>query len=413
MDVIKSIKIEKNKQDDLAFTALGVFALVWLGFGSIVVAAIITILFILGYVAYLNKDILQALRHKETEPVQELVQQETSKPKEDYNHKVILGVNEKGKPAALKMDELGHMFIAGMTRYGKTRLLHALIAEFIKFDPSELKLAFSDAKAVSFQLFSKSKHLYAPIAASEDETAALIQLALEEMYGRLELFKEYAEDDLCTNLSEYNELSGEKLPRLVIFFDELADSVSPDSDAEKNLTTLAKMGLAAGIHLVLSTQRPTKQGISHEVQTQCQTTMSTYMRNRAEYGTITKIPAGIYNNMRPEKGLFMVFSPDLAPIFTKINPDYEGWGFIKSNYYDNDKIKAIALKNRGEQELKDLIVEKEEAELPKWTGSEEDKFAAMDLLQEQLGREIKIEDMCVNFSISSPTARTWIERYYA
>lgn len=403
--------IPKDKVDDMAYFALSVFFLLWLVSKSIVISLIVTMLFCLGFVAFLNRDKFQKKKEPEPEPELKEDKPKQDRLKEDFSKKIILGKAEDGKNAAVTMDALGHTFIAGMTRYGKTRLLHALVAEFIKFDPEEMQIAFSDAKGVSFNIFSSSRHLFAPIAASKDETDSLIQLALTEMYGRLELFKEYADSDLCTNIDEYMELSGEVLPRIVIIFDELADSVEPDSDAEKNLTTLAKMGLAAGIHLVLSTQRPTKQGISHEVQTQCQTIMSTYMRNKVEYGMISKIPQVIYNNMTPIKGLFMTFSPELAPFFLKQNSGYDGWGFVRSNYYDNAAIKAVAEADRGLTRPLPVF-SRVEVEIPKWEGSTEDKFAALKALEDKLQRDIEVADMCKTFGISSRTATQWREKYY-
>lgn len=325
----------------------------------------------------------------------------------DNPYQVELGTLEKnGKSILSGLENLNHMFVIGMTRYGKTRLILALITEFIeKFSEDEVKLAFSDAKAVSFNVFGRSKHLFAPIAKSTEETESLIEIALTEMHRRLNLFSDYHER-ICTNIDEYYELSGERLPRIIIIFDEVADSVDKDSVAEKNLTTLAKMGLAAGIHLVLVTQRPTKMGISHEITSQCQTILCTYMKNGTEYGSVAKIPPKVYQNMRPEKGLFMAFSPDLAPFFLEEYPEYEGWGMLRSRYLDNNVISGIAIVDATTNlELPEL-----QNSIPAWRGSEEDKLTAIEVLESKLG-VVTIDDMKKYFGVGRRTGKDWLEKY--
>lgn len=320
---------------------------------------------------------------------------------------ILLGNTEGNAPIYIDLETMNHMFIIGMTRYGKTRLVLSLITELItKFSKDEVKLAFSDAKAVSFNVFARSQHLFAPIAKSEEATENLIELILEEMHRRLAIFSEYHEE-ICTNIDEYYELTGERLPRIIVIFDEVADSVAMNSLAEKNLTTLAKMGLAAGIHLVLITQRPTKVGISHEITSQCQTILCTYMRNQVEYGSVAKIPQTVYSKMRPEKGLFIAFNPDLAPSFLKMNPTYEGWGMLKAHYTENDYVKQVAVDDSTEH----LDLPALESSIPGWRGSEEDKLEAMRVLEMKLGK-ITRADMKKYFGVSGRTANTWMEKFY-
>lgn len=320
---------------------------------------------------------------------------------------ILVGYAPGQIPVVLDMEIMNHMFVIGMTRYGKTRLIMSLIAEFITdFSPDELKLAFSDAKAVSFNVFGRSKHLFAPIAKSQEATENLIELILEEMHRRLAVFSEYHEE-ICTNLTEYQELSGERLPRIVVIFDEVADSIEMNSQAEKNLTTLAKMGLAAGIHLILITQRPTKVGISNEITSQCQTILSTYMRNQVEYGSVAKIPEMIYSQMRPEKGLFMMFNPDLAPLFIDINPEFKGWAFVRANYMSNEVIKELAVQDS----TTNLELPALESSIPAWAGSEDDKLNAIGELEKKLG-EVTPADMKKYFGVSGRTAGTWLQKYY-
>lgn len=311
------------------------------------------------------------------------------------------------KPIIQKMGHVGNIFVMGMTRYGKTSELYGIIHHLITtYDDGEILLAFSDAKLVSFTIFSKLRNLFAPIATSADETEKLLVLVKTEMERRLRLFTEH-EGRLCTNIDEYRDLSGEKLPRLIVFFDEAADSIPPKSEAEEIITTIAKMGLAAGIHLVIATQRPTNKGISHEVQSQCATTLCTVMRDRLDY-SVAKIPVGVYENMRPEKGLFMLFTPEIAPTL-KDAFDLNGWGYIKGHYVGNAKVEEAVREASGT-----IAKEWESKEpLPKWKGNEANKLEAIDELYRQLNRDVKAIDLVKAFGIKPATAAKWINKYEA
>lgn len=398
----KSKKVETyfNEHEWVGIGIIGAFGstiFITKSFTYGIVAAIVAALAVFAYTQFSSKNIVMpSLMIK--------------KPRQRKQGEISLGTTEKDqREVFIDMESLNHTFIIGMTRYGKTRLVLALVAEFVQqFSAEELQLAFSDAKAISFNVFGKSKHLYAPIARNQSETEALISLVLTEMYKRLEMFGDY-DKRICTNIDEYYEISGEKLPRIVVIFDEVADSVEAGSDAEKNLTTLAKMGLAAGIHLMLITQRPTNIGITHEITSQCQTIMSTFMKNPTEYGSVAKIPKLVYSQMRPEKGLFMVFSPEKAKEFLDVYPDCEGWGFLKSRYMENHVVEGIAIEDTEE----DLVLPELVDIMPGWGGSEEDKFMALDALQAKLGRNVIPTDMVKRFGVNSRTAKTWLEKYYA
>ncbi|PID85727.1 MAG: hypothetical protein CSB13_06635, partial [Chloroflexi bacterium] len=384
--------------DWFTIAALGFPAIVLVLSQSILFGVFALLLVFVGFSTYQFWDKLPvAIRHRfmPDDAEEAIVEEPIADPEEvavaDAPGSILLG-DMDGKAVLLPIASLNHVFIVGMTRYGKTRLALSLVAEFIqKFSSDELKIAFSDAKAISFNVFGRSDHLFAPIASSAEKTSSLIEIVMDEMYRRLALFSRYR-DKICTNVDEYFELSGERLPRIVVIFDEVADSIAPSSDAEKNLTTIAKMGLAAGIHLVLITQRPTKIGISHEITSQCQTIMSTYMKNPTEYGSVSKIPQGVYANMKPEKGLFMVFNPDLAPGFTQAHPEYEGWGFMKSRYIPNNVIEGIAIVDANEAvQLPEL-----DSGAPVWGGSMEDKLQMIEALDIRLGR-ISVDDIKSQF----------------
>lgn len=428
MDVSKWIP--KEKLDDLVWLTLGMGSFGYLLTKSAIMTVIIMALFVTGFILVLYKEQVMAW-YKGQKEEQTLVPPTEEKPtpvkkdvakKEKGKGRIELGkfvtISEDGKrqfsdiPVKIDLEDLGHTFIMGMTGYGKTTFLYWLIAEIIKkYDSSEVLMAFSDAKGVSFNIYSKSKHIFAPIATNKEETTALIALAHSEMERRRDLFKQYADTRLCTNIQQYEKITGEKLPYILFIFDELADAVDKDSDAEKQLISLAKMSRSTGIRLIMATQRPTATGISHEVQTQCQTIVCGYMKSSREYGNIAQIPQTVYRHMTALPGLSIVFTPKLAPEFLATNSDCEGWGLLMGNYLNDEAIEKIADEDRDITKIvTSLSVENEKTLI--WEGSEDNKFELIARLESKLGRDVEIADMCAAFNIHSVTARAWRNKYY-
>jgi hypothetical protein len=317
-----------------------------------------------------------------------------------------------------KIAHVGHIFLAGMTRYGKTVKIYDMIHHLIQNHNSEqLQLGFSDAKKISFNIYRNLPHTRWPIATSKQETLWLLKEVERVMFNRLDMFSQF-EDVICANIDDYAELTSTVLPRIIIFFDEVADSIEPDSDAEKILTSIAKMGLATGITVVLATQRPTKAGISHEVQSQCATFQCTYMKNSREY-QFSQVGKEVYKDMKPEKGLFMVYTPECAPLFTSLWPEYSGWGFVRGKYHDN---KALSLTAKGLQTGKDVekwsdwgyyeeeVEEDDEAHL--WGTTSGEKIRAISIYARELGRYPTKEELSKRFSITAVTANKWLQRTY-
>lgn len=320
---------------------------------------------------------------------------------------ISLGKDDNNNAIVVSVEDLGHTFIIGMTGYGKTRLVYGMITEILtNYRPEDVKLCFSDAKEISFDIFSDSAHLFAPIARTQEETTGLVSLLLIEMRRRLKLFGEQ-KGRLCDNIDKYKEITGHKLPRIIVFFDEVADSVERGSDTEKDLTTLAKVARATGIQLVLITQRPTNEGITHEVTSQCQTYLSTYMKNNTEYGTVAKIPKDIYRvmNTKATQGLFMMFSPKFVKTFTNIEQEYNGWGFVMANYITDETIERIALANA----IEGLVLPELETKIS-WGGSEQDKLDSLEELEIKEG-ELTAKLIMGEFGVSRPTATSWMKKY--
>jgi len=327
-------------------------------------------------------------------------------------------IETTGKPVFQSLAKTGHIFITGMSRYGKTVLIYNVLYYLLvgnNHEPHELMIAFADAKRTSYQIFARIPHLFVPIATNRKETAVLLRKIKAELDARIKKFEIYAGRYICTNIDEYATLSGERLPRLLVFLDETADLIQKGSQAEKDLESLAKMGLAYGITLVMATQRPTAPGMSHEAQSQCDTFFSSYMKNNTEYGAVAKIPKAVYSRMTPAKGRFMAYIPDMAPVFWDEFPDCEGWGFVRTRLIPNKEIEALARelsdgRQRKAWEQSDLEPVTEEM-TEKWGGSEENKLRLIHQLHESLGHMPTAVELRGRHRMSRKTSEDWMRRY--
>lgn len=404
MAVVLTEKINKELYNQEEFYWLAIV----LGVAALFVGGIY--LALVSVALYLLFPICFSFIYKKKE--ERVIEQEVKTQSVDSLKKISFGVNQSGRDTLLSLEDMGHVFVAGITGYGKTRFILSFITEVItKFRHDEVKIAISDAKVVSYNIFAKSKHLYAPIAENTEQTDRLIELLLEEMHKRLNEFKKYSIDneEICTDVEEYYQLSGIRLPRIVVIFDEIADAIESGSQAEKNLISLAKRSRAAGFNIIIITQRPTKEAISHEVTSQCITFLSTYMKNSTEYGSVAKIPQAIYSDVTAggvRRGEFMMFSPTLVTDFLAIKEGYLGWGFVQGHFIRNNEIKEIARSDS----TNNLTLPTLESSIPAWSGGEDEKMDAIEALEIKLGA-VTIEDMVKYFGVGRRTAKTWLEKY--
>ena len=169
-----------------------------------------------------------------------------------------LGKDVAGEVVVTDIAKMPHVLIAGATGSGKSVCINTLITSIIyKAKPSEVKLVMIDPKVVELSVYNGIPHLLIPVVTDPKKAAGALQWAVQEMVNRYSLFAEKGVRDI----KGYNEvMSNEetgKLPQIVIIIDELADlmMVSP-KDVEDSICRLAQMARAAGMHLVIATQRP-------------------------------------------------------------------------------------------------------------------------------------------------------------
>ncbi len=182
---------------------------------------------------------------------------------EFVNHKskiaVCLGADVSGKPVVFDIEKMPHLLVAGATGMGKSVCINCLVMSLLyKATPDEVKLIMVDPKKVEFTMYRDIPHLYCPIVSDPKKAAGALASAVAEMERRFSLIEEVG----VRNITGYNEITKddpekEYMPRIVIIIDELADLMmtAPD-DVETCICRLAQKARAAGIHIIIGTQRP-------------------------------------------------------------------------------------------------------------------------------------------------------------
>ena len=173
----------------------------------------------------------------------------------------VLGKDITGAVRLCNLAKMPHLLVAGSTGSGKSVCLNAIILSFIyKTSPDDVRLILIDPKQVEFSIYNGLPHLLIPnVITDPDKALNALSWAVNEMERRYSLFK----DTRTKDITEYNTSSAvmegtkEKIPYIVVIVDELADLLmSAKKDVEEKLTRLAAKSRAAGIHLILATQRP-------------------------------------------------------------------------------------------------------------------------------------------------------------
>ncbi len=175
------------------------------------------------------------------------------------NLSFCLGKDIAGNCVVSDLSKMPHMLIAGATGSGKSVCINTLIISLLyKYSPEDVKLLMIDPKVVELSVYNGIPHLLIPVVTDPKKAAAALNWAVNEMTRRYKMFA----DNNVRNIESYNDLINkgkvqDKLPWIVLIVDELADlmMVCPN-DIEDYIGRLAQMARAAGMHLVIATQRP-------------------------------------------------------------------------------------------------------------------------------------------------------------
>jgi S-DNA-T family DNA segregation ATPase FtsK/SpoIIIE len=170
--------------------------------------------------------------------------------------KIALGRSVSGEPVIADLATMPHLLIAGATGSGKSICIHA-VTTCLAFNnrPDDLRLVMIDPKMVELTRFDGLPHLLGPVETDLERVGGVLSWATQEMDVR---YRKFAAVN-ARHLDDYNKKvpAGERLPRIVILIDELADlMLSAPDETERTVTRLAQMARATGMHLVIATQRP-------------------------------------------------------------------------------------------------------------------------------------------------------------
>lgn len=170
-----------------------------------------------------------------------------------------LGADVVNNPVLFNIAKMPHLLVAGATGMGKSVCINCIIMSILyKAKPEDVRMVLVDPKKVEFALYKGIPHLLAPVITEPKDATGALQAAVEEMTKRFELIQEVG----CRDIEGFNRVTADdpdmpKMPYLVIIIDELADLMMTARDeVETSICRLAQLGRAAGIHLIIGTQRP-------------------------------------------------------------------------------------------------------------------------------------------------------------
>lgn len=179
---------------------------------------------------------------------------------------IVLGKEVTGKPIVADLTKMPHLLIAGSTGSGKTVCINAIIASLLfRATPKNLRFIMVDPKIVEMKIYNDLPHMLIPVVTDPKRVPNALKWLIAEMERRYQLFARYGARNIATFNAKCAQLSREKseeysqehLPYIVCIIDELADlmMVAP-GDIETSIARLAQLARAAGIHLIIATQRP-------------------------------------------------------------------------------------------------------------------------------------------------------------
>ncbi|MBQ4065089.1 MAG: DNA translocase FtsK [Clostridia bacterium] len=190
--------------------------------------------------------------------LRDLVDTETFRKAQSKLH-VCLGVDVAGDPVFMDVAKMPHLLIAGATGMGKSVCINSVITSLLyKASPEEVKLILIDPKKVELNIYNGLPHLLVPVVSEPKKAAGSLQWAVTEMERRFAMIEEVGVRDVKNyNAVTKDDPQKEFLPQIVIIIDELADLMmtAPD-DVEDSICRLAQKARAAGMHLIIGTQRP-------------------------------------------------------------------------------------------------------------------------------------------------------------
>ncbi len=273
-----------------------------------------------------------------------------------------LGKDVAGEEVVTDIAKMPHVLIAGATGSGKSVCINTLIASIIyKAKPSEVKLVMVDPKVVELSVYNGIPHLLIPVVTDPKKAAGALAWAVQEMENRYSLFASKNVRDIKGYNEELDkEGSTEKLPQIVIIIDELADLMMVSSkEVEDSICRLAQKARAAGMHLVIATQRPSVDVITGIIKANIPSRISFAVSSQVDSRTILDM-AGAEKLLG--KG-DMLFYPAGAAKPTRVQGAFisdkeveKVVDFVKANgeaTYNDDILEQIEKANSTDKEIEE------------------------------------------------------------
>ena len=274
---------------------------------------------------------------------------------------VGLGKDIAGKPVITDLAKMPHLLVAGTTGSGKSVCVNTLISSILfSRKPEEVKLLLIDPKMVELSIYNGIPHLLAPVVTDMKKAAAVLRWAVREMEARYKAFAASGKRDI----KSYNEAHPKAaMPLIVLIIDELADLMmtAPD-DIEESISRLAQMARAAGIHMVLATQRPSVNVITGSIKANVPSRISFAVGSQIDSRTILDM-AGAEKLLGKGDMLF-------APIGANKPIRVQG-AFIS-----DDEVEHLVefVKAQREPEYDDTVTQEAEKETEKESSEENDIY---------------------------------------
>ena len=205
---------------------------------------------------------------------------------------VALGMDVAGAPILLDIAKMPHLLIAGATGMGKSVCINSMIVSLLyKATPDEVKLILIDPKKVELSIYNGLPHLLVPVVTDPKKAAGSLHWAVTEMDRRFELIEEVGVRDIASyNRITKDDPDKEFLPQIVIVIDELADlMMTAPKEVEDSICRLAQKARAAGMHLVIGTQRPSVDVVTGLIKANVPSRIAFTMASQVDSRTIIDV----------------------------------------------------------------------------------------------------------------------------
>ena len=274
---------------------------------------------------------------------------------------VAFGNDIKGDIITADFCDFPHILVSGTTGSGKSVFVHSIISTLImRNSPDNLRLVLIDPKQVEMAIYKNIPHLLCPVITDVKKAKAVMDKLAKEMNRRYQLF----EDSYTRSLEEYNEYAKEEgkelLPNIIVFIDEYADLVQTVKEIAAPVVSIAQKARAAGIHMLIATQRPSTDVITGVIKGNLPTRVALAVANQVD--SVTIIGEGGAEKLLG-RGDMLVSSPlvsksgpkRLQGCYIKSSELRHIMGYLKEHYEVNYDPEFLNLEEEAKQEANELI----------------------------------------------------------